>query len=213
MTRSRRVRAALVGVLASAVLLGITACTEQADTPAPAAAAQPSPSAVAMRIDKPAKLLGTWTESVFRPRRDAAERSMGNLRKLLSTETTSAMGTAYVRAEEVYSEELGLHIPHDDQRAILISAVSGTITDPTATLEKLFAGLPNVTDVGPILPGPLGGAAACGTGQGNPAIRVDVCGWSDDHTVGMVTLFGFAESDDPHGVFGQIRAEVEHSAR
>ncbi|MFG1919349.1 hypothetical protein [Micromonospora sp. NPDC048898] len=29
----------------------------------------------------------------------------------------------------------------------------------------------------------------------------------------MVTFVGFAKTDDPHGVFGQIRAELEQPAR
>jgi hypothetical protein len=166
-----------------------------------------------MRIDKPAKLLGTWPESVDRVLRGRAEQNMGNFKTLLSAGPTSAMGTAYVRAEEVHSRERGLHIPDDDQRVILISAVSGTITDPTAALDKIFAGLPNVTNVAPIRPGPLGGMAGCGTGQAKTGIPVNVCAWSDHHTLGMVTFIGFAKTDDPHGVFGQIRAELEQPAR
>ncbi|MFF0152779.1 hypothetical protein [Micromonospora sp. NPDC005203] len=166
-----------------------------------------------MRIDTPAKLLGTWTESVNRGFREQAEQNMGNFKKLLSSEANSAMGTAYVQAEEVYSREHGLHIPGDDQRVILISAVSGTITDPTAALDKTFAGLPKVTDVAPIQPGPLGGTAGCGTGPGGASTSVTVCVWSDQHTLGMVTFVGFAKTDDPQGVFSRIRAELEQPAR
>lgn len=213
MTRTMPVGPTIVGALTSAILLFTTGCSGQSDTPAPAAATQSSAPAAAMRIDKPAKLLGTWTESVDRGFHDRAEQQMGTFKKLLAAGPTSAMGTAYVRAEEVYSRERGLHIPSDDQRVILISAVSGTITDPTATLDKTFAGLPNVTGVGPIQPGPLGGAAGCGTGQAETGIPVDICVWSDQHTLGMVTLVGFTRTDDPRGVFGQIRAELERPAR
>ncbi|MCO1593810.1 hypothetical protein M8C17_01370 [Micromonospora sp. RHAY321] len=55
--------------------------------------------------------------------------------------------------------------------------------------------------------------AACGTGQAKTGIPVDICVWSDHHTLGMVTFIGFAKTDDPHGVFGQIRAELEQPAR
>ncbi|MEK8104796.1 hypothetical protein NKG94_05590 [Micromonospora sp. M12] len=101
-----------------------------------------------MRLDAPAKLLGTWPESVDRVLRGQAEQNMGTFRKLLSSGPTSAVGTAYVRATEVYSGKDGLHIPGDDQRVILISAVSGTMADPTATVDRIFAGLPKVTNVG-----------------------------------------------------------------
>ncbi|TQJ23278.1 hypothetical protein FBZ33_3544 [Micromonospora sp. A202] len=213
MTRTMPAGPTIVGALTSAILLFTTGCSGQSDTPAPAAAMQSSPPAAAMRIDKPAKLLGTWTESVDRVIRGQAEQNMGNFKKLLAAGPTSATGTAYVRAEEVYSRERGLHIPSDDQRVILISAVSGTITDPTATLNKIFAGLPKVTDVGSVVPGPLGGVAGCGTGQAGTGIPVDVCVWSDQHTIGMVTFMNFTKADDPRGVFGQIRAELERPAR
>ncbi|MFJ6167774.1 hypothetical protein ACIQH6_21815 [Micromonospora orduensis] len=204
---------AIVGALTSTILLFATGCSGQSDTPTAAAATQSSPPAAAMRIDKPAKLLGTWPESVDRVIRGQAEQTMGNFTKLLAAGPTSATGTAYVRAEEVHSGERGLHIPGDDQRVIQISAVSGTITDPTATLDKVFAGLPKVTDVGSVAPGPLGGVAGCGTGQAGTGIPVDVCVWSDQHTIGMVTFVKFTKADDPRGVFGQIRAELERPAR
>lgn len=204
---------AIVGALAAAILLFTTGCTKQADTPAPAAVAQSSPPATVMRLDKPAKLLGTWPESVDRVLRGQAEQNMGTFRKLLSSGPTSAVGTAYVRAAEVYSRKDGLHIPGDDQRVILVSAVSGTMADPTATVDRIFAGLPNVTNVGAIPPGPLGGTAGCGIGQAKTGLRVDICAWEDQHTLGMVTFIGFAQADDPHAVFGQIRAELEHPAR
>ncbi|MDG4811181.1 hypothetical protein O7634_30875 [Micromonospora sp. WMMD1120] len=184
-----------------------------ADDRAPAAVAQSSPAAAVMRINKPAKLLGTWTESVDRVLRGHAEQDMSNAKKLLNAGPTSAMGTAYVRAQEVPSGADGLYIPGDDQRVILISAVSGTITDPTAALDRMFGGLPNITDVAPIRAGALGGVAACGAAQGKKGIPVDFCAWSDPHTLGMVTFIGFANTDDPHGVFGQIRTELEQPTR
>jgi hypothetical protein len=166
-----------------------------------------------MRVHGPATLLGTWPESVDRGLHDRAEQNMGNFKKLLNAEPTSLMGTAYVRAKEVQSRERGLHIPGDDQRVIVISALSGTVTDPTATLGKIFGGMPNITDVRPIPPGPLGGTAGCGIGQAKAGVRVDICAWSDHHTLGMVTFVGFPQTDDPHAVFGQIRAEVEHPTK
>ncbi|MEU8083093.1 hypothetical protein AB0B57_05675 [Micromonospora sp. NPDC049101] len=213
MTRAKPAATAVIGALTSAILLATTGCAGRAGGPAPATTAPSPPSATRMRIDKPDKLLGTWTESVDRGFHDHAEQDMGTFKKLLSAEPTSAMGTAYVQAKEVYSRERGLHIPGDDQRVILISAVSGTITDPTAALDKTFAGLPKVTNVAPIQPGPLGGLAGCGTVPAKTGIPVDICAWSDHQTLGMVTFVGFAKTDDPQGVFGQIRAELEQPAR
>ncbi|RQX18640.1 hypothetical protein DDE19_06980 [Micromonospora ureilytica] len=211
---------AIVGTLTAAILLFTTGCTREgdapaatADTAAATAVARSSPPAAAMRLDKPAKLLGTWPESVNRVLRGQAEQNMGNFKKLLSTEPTSAMGTAFVRATEVYTRKDGLHIPGDDQRVILVSGVSGTIADPTATVDRIFAGLPNVTDVAAVPPGPLSGMAGCGVGPAKTGIPVGICVWGDEHTVGMVTFIGFAPADDPHAMFGQIRAELERPAR
>ncbi|MET8467312.1 hypothetical protein [Micromonospora zamorensis] len=80
----------IVGALTSAILLFTTGCSGQSDTPAPAAATQSSAPAAAMRIDKPAKLLGTWTESVDRGFHDRAEQQMGTFKKLLTAGPTSA---------------------------------------------------------------------------------------------------------------------------
>ncbi|MEH1163782.1 hypothetical protein V6V47_00180 [Micromonospora sp. CPCC 205539] len=213
MTRTRPAGVAIANALTLAILLAVTGCTGPAGAPEPAAVTQPSPATAAMRLDKPTKLLDTWTESVDRVLHGQAQQNMGNFKKLLAGAPTSAVGTAYVRAEEVYSRDLGLHIPGDDQRVILVSGVSGTITDPDATLDKLFTGLPNVTAVTPIAPGPLGGAARCGVGRTETGIRGDVCVWVDQHTLALVTFLGFKQTDNPHELFGQIRAEVEHPAR
>ncbi|MEU8110946.1 hypothetical protein [Micromonospora sp. NPDC048947] len=211
--RTRPAGSTVLRTLAAAILLFATGCAGPADTAAPAAVAPSSSPATVMRLDKPAKLLGTWPESVDRVLRGQAEQNMGNFKKLLSGDPTSALGTAFVRATEVYSRQDGLHIPGDDQRVILVSAVSGTIADPTATVDRIFAGLPNVTNVEAVQPGPLGGMARCGIGQARTGLRVDICVWGDQHTLGMVTFIGFAQADDPHAVFGQIRAELEHPAR
>jgi hypothetical protein len=203
----------MVGALTAAILVGATGCTGGSDAPVPAAIAPSSPAAAAMRIEQPAKLLGTWPESVSRGLHDQAEQNMGDFKQLLSGDPSSAMGTAYVRAQEVFSRKVGLHIPGDDQRTILISAVSGTVVDPTVALDKVFGGLPNVTNVTPIPPGALGGVAGCGTGQVRTGTPVEVCAWSDPHSVGMVGFVGFAKTDDAPALFGQIRAELEQPAQ
>ncbi|MEU5565062.1 hypothetical protein [Micromonospora musae] len=133
---------------------------------------------------------------------------MGTFKTLVDGEPTSAVGTAYVPVEEKYTRELGMYHP-GDQRVILLSGASGTITDPDTALDTVFGGLPSVTDVEPIQPGPLGDTAKCGISQGN-AVRVDVCAWADDHTIGMATFVGFPPDRNPPDLFQQIRAQLEH---
>ncbi|MCX4469394.1 hypothetical protein OOK41_03555 [Micromonospora sp. NBC_01655] len=165
---------------------------------------------MAMRLDKPEKLLGSWNESVDRRLTGLAETNMGYFKGFVQGEPTSAVGTAYVAVKEQYSPEHGVY--RDDDRFILLSGVSGTVTAPDAVLDAVFAGLTAVSDVKPVPSGPLGGTARCGTGQGK-GLRVGVCAWASPHTLGMIHLGGLTEADDPGQMFRQIRSQTEHPAR
>lgn len=133
------VRARLVGAaaVAGAGLLAMTGCARLADTAGSAAEAIPSPAPATMRLDKPKLLLDRWPESIDRSLHAPAQQNMGNFKKLLGGAPTSAVGTAYVTAEEEYSRERGFSLP-DDGAAILVSGVSGTVDEPEAT----FIGFP-----------------------------------------------------------------------
>ncbi|SCG17084.1 hypothetical protein GA0070610_3388 [Micromonospora echinofusca] len=207
--RRRVLVAVAVAVAAAAGLLATTACSRLADT-VPTTSGNPSHSPVAMRLDKPKKLLGSWNESVDRRLRKPAIKDTDGFRKLLKGEPTSAVGTAYTPVEEQYSRELGVHRPGDN-RVILVNGVSGTVTAPNATLSHVFAARPAITDVVPVPPGPLGGVAGCGSSQSKDGLT-KFCTWVDDHTIGMVTFIGFPQSHDQHDLFRQIRAEFEHRA-
>ncbi len=199
------------GTLVLAALLATAGCSPSAGTVESRASAQPSPSlsVAAMRLDKPEKLLGTWNESVDRRLIGLAEKNMGYFKGFVKGEPTSAVGTAYVTAKEQYSPELGVY--RDDDRFILLSGVSGTVTAPDAVLDAVFAGLTAVDDVEPVPAGPLGGKARCGIGQ-NKDLRVAVCVWASSQTLGMIHLGGLTQADDPAQLLRQIRSQTEHPA-
>ncbi|MFE9187819.1 hypothetical protein ACFYMB_31325 [Micromonospora haikouensis] len=202
---------ARLGILVAVALLGTVGCSRSADTVESRASAQPSlsPSPAAMRLDKPEKLLGRWNESVDRRLIGLAEKNMGFFKTFVQGEPTSAVGTAYVVAKERRSPERGIY--RDDDRFILLSGVSGTVTAPDAVLDAVFAGLTAVDEVKPVSSGPLGGKARCGVGRSED-VRIDVCVWASAQTLGMIHFGGLTQADDPGEKFRKIRSQTEHSA-
>ena len=201
---------AQAGALVLAGLLMATGCsgTGEPRGSGPGGTPSPSPRSAAMRLDKPTKVLDTWHESLDRRLTQVARSNMGQLKVLLDGEPLSALGTAYIPVEEEYSAELGLYRP-DDDRVVLLSGVSGTVTDPERTLDLVFTRLTAISGVTPVPPGPLGGSARCGDGRSR-GVRVDVCAWADRHTLGMVHLTHFPQTTHPEEIFRQIRAQTEH---
>ncbi|MER7888673.1 hypothetical protein ABTX15_02480 [Micromonospora sp. NPDC094482] len=148
-----------------------------------------------MRLDKPEKLLGTWPESMSRQLRAQPEQNMGTFKELLDGEPTSAVGTAYTTADGRYTA--------------LVSGVSGTVTDPKATLDTVFAALPRLSGVKPTRPGPMGGEARCGKGE-TQGVNIEVCAWADQHSIGMVAFLGFPSGGSADDMFVRARAQLEH---
>ncbi|MEU5949925.1 hypothetical protein ABZ793_30855 [Micromonospora sp. NPDC047465] len=193
-------------------LLAATGCTRPGDTRKSEAQPALSPTATtALRLDKPKRLLDRWPESVDRSLLETAQQNLGNLKKLLNGEPTSAISTAYVTWEGEYSPERGWHRPAGGS-TILISAVSGTVSDPTASLDATFTNLTHLTTVAPTAPGPLGDEARCGTGQDKGA-HIEACGWADNHTVALVTFIGFPAAQSRADDFRQIRSQLENPVR
>ncbi|WP_157562513.1 hypothetical protein [Micromonospora chokoriensis] len=177
-------------------VLMVSGCSRPADTVERTAEARSSSSpAVAMRLDKPEKLLSGWPESMSRKLREQAQQTLGGFKALLDGEPTSAVGTAYATP--------------DGQYTALASGVSGKVTNPKATMDEVFAALPRLSDVKPTPPGPMGGEARCGKGE-TQGVNVDVCAWADRHSIGMVAFIGFPKSGDPDSLFVQARSQLEH---
>ncbi|WP_262283439.1 hypothetical protein [Micromonospora sp. MA102] len=127
--------------------------------------------------------------------REPAQKNMGSFKELLDGEPTSAVGTAYTAADEQYTA--------------LVSGVSGKVTDPKATLDRIFATLPRLSGVKPTRPGPMGGEARCGKGE-TQGVNVEVCAWADHHSIGMVTFLGFPKSGSADSLFVRARSQLEH---
>lgn len=193
-------RRAGIGALALAGLLMTAGCPQPSDTAEPTASASTSPSSsptVAMRMNKPEKLLGIMPESSDRRLHAPAQQTVDSFKKLLEGEPTSTLGLAYASLDEQY--------------IVLVSGVSGTVADPESALDKVFAGLTMLTDVKPTRPGPMGGEARCGKGE-DKGVHFDVCAWADSQTIGMVTRFGFPKSGSPDHNFVQLRSQLERPA-
>ncbi|AXH91487.1 hypothetical protein DVH21_17005 [Micromonospora aurantiaca] len=150
-----------------------------------------------MRLEKPERLVSGWPESKSQTLREQAQQSMGGLKELLDGEPTSAVAAAYTNADEQYSA--------------LASGVSGKVTDPKATLDRLFATLPRLSGVKPTRPGPMGGDARCGKGE-TQGVNVEVCAWADNHSVGMVAFLGFPSTGSAASMFVQTRSQLERPA-
>jgi hypothetical protein len=191
-----RGRTAGWGALVLAGLLLAGGCGRGAEPATrPTASASSSAPVVAMRLEKPEKLLSGWPESMSRTLREPAQKNMGNFKLLLDGEPTSAVGTAYTTA--------------DGQYTALVSGVTGRVTDPKATLDRIFVNLPRLTGVAPTRPGPLGGEARCGKGA-TQGVNVEVCAWADRYSIGMVTFLGFPKSGSADDMFVRARSQLEH---
>jgi len=103
---------------------------------------------------------------------------------------------------EVYTSETSL------TDSILISAVTGTVADPTGALDRLFANQRGLQDVRPAEPGHLGGEARCGRSDEAMTYTATICGWADSGSIGMLTILSL-EKRDRRDEFGMLRAQVQ----
>ncbi|MFG1723093.1 hypothetical protein ACGFII_31155 [Micromonospora chalcea] len=150
-----------------------------------------------MRLEKPEKLLSSWPESKSQKLREQAQQNMDGLKELLDGVPTSAVAAAYTTADEQYSA--------------LVSGVSGKVSDPKATLDRLFATLPRLSGVKPTRPGPMGGDARCGKGE-TQDVNVEVCAWADHHSVGMVAFLDLPNTGSAASMFVRARSQLERPA-
>ncbi|NBE81264.1 hypothetical protein [Micromonospora rubida] len=157
-----------------------------------------------MRLEKPARLLGHWPEAPSRIRHEQAEQITGGLETLLQGQATSTVGVAYATA---YNAHLAL-----------VSGVAGPVAEPDEALDELFSWWPSLTGIKETPAGPMGGKARCGKGVvkraagGFEGVYMDLCGWADPHTIGMVMFQGFPENNKPGDMFSHVRAQLERPA-
>ncbi|WP_433345032.1 hypothetical protein [Micromonospora sp. CA-111912] len=188
--------ARFAAALALSGVLLTTGCARLTDDVGRRLADRPSPTPAAeMRLDAPDVLLG-WPQSLDRRIRESAESAMGHFKQLLDGDTTSAVGTAWA--------------PLEGGSALMVSGVSGRVRDPQATLDRVFAGLPKVSDVQPVPPGPLGGVAACGS-YSTEDLTAHACAWADNGSFALVSMLNLPAGKRPEERLVEVRGTLEHA--
>jgi len=108
----------------------------------------------------------------------------------------------------------GFYGDPEKEDLVMVVAVSGLIADPSKELDKAIKGADatlKVADVKEVDPGPLGGEAKCGNATARE-LKVAVCFWADNGSMGMVAIY-FAQADDKTAAeFVTIRGEVEQKS-
>ncbi|MEV6346173.1 hypothetical protein [Actinoplanes sp. NPDC051851] len=94
---------------------------------------------------------------------------------------------------------------------VTIAAAEAPIDDPDSYLGMLFyalgSGDSKVTDTTEVSTGSLGGAAKCGNTESD-GIRMALCGWADEGSLGMVVWY-FKSADKVTSEFPTIRSQIE----
>ncbi|WP_229400981.1 hypothetical protein [Micromonospora okii] len=187
---------ARVAALALCGVLLATGCARLSDDAGRRPAEQPVPTpAVEVRLDAPDVLLD-WPQSLDRHLRGPAEKNMGQFRQFLDGDTISAVGTAWA--------------PVKGGAALMVSGVSGRVRDPQATLARVFSGLPKVSDVRAVPPGPLGGVAACSRYSSN-GLTAHACAWADSGSFALVSMLNLPAGKRPEERLVEVRGALEHA--
>ncbi|MFI9641617.1 hypothetical protein ACIG87_16385 [Micromonospora sp. NPDC051925] len=166
-----------------------TGCAVPDDGPA----ANPAPSPVARTLRTPDTLLGM-------PRSDV--RLPAGLPRIRLDELTREAAPATSTTEGTYGR--GRPTPE----TIIVSAVSGTIADPQATLTRLLAPYrlpkPRTVEFGR-----FGGEARCGRGRTADEGHLTACAWADPEIAGVVVFLTAAKQPDRKEDFLTVRDELE----
>ncbi|MEH1017654.1 hypothetical protein V6U90_31845 [Micromonospora sp. CPCC 206060] len=183
---------ALLPVVLAAVAVLAAGCPAGSTEPPARTAASPTPPTT-LRLITP-DTLGGLPKSRDRGLLAAPTKTMGALKQMVPG-VTSAIAWAYGGRS-------------DQEDAIAVSGVTGNIADPAGLLDWLFAQQTVVSDVRPVIPGPLGGEVRCGTTQKN-GYHVTVCLRADRNSIGQVVVLSRSPGDwisDIAGIRGQLVA-------
>ncbi|MGC4833832.1 hypothetical protein ACLQ3D_04965 [Micromonospora vinacea] len=99
------------------------------------------------------------------------------------------------------------------QDLVMITGVSGLLTDPKKELDAYVDGLSKQLTVGEMAAvdaGPLGGEARCGDGKAE-TVPLGICVWADRGSLGMVVMY-FKTADQAKAEFATIRGQVEQQS-
>ncbi|MFI6232970.1 hypothetical protein ACIBD9_05375 [Micromonospora sp. NPDC050784] len=99
------------------------------------------------------------------------------------------------------------------QDLVMITGVSGLLSDPKKELDAYVSGLSKQLTVGEMTAvdaGPLGGEARCGDGKAE-TVPLGICVWADRGSLGMVVMY-FKSADQAKAEFTTIRGQVEQQS-
>ncbi|MEV4490164.1 hypothetical protein AB0K04_08615 [Micromonospora coxensis] len=188
--------AAPLGAAVFLTALLLAGCSRSAESSAQSPGQPKQSPALSTRFEAPEQLAGL-------PRSPDAftyeqAKHAANLIKRYVSQPTGTFG-------EVYTSETSL------TDSISISAVTGTVANPTEALDRLYATTRDMQDVRPAEPGPLGGEARCGRSDEAMVYTATICGWADSGSIGMLTIKSL-EKRDRRDEFGMLRAQVQQAA-
>ncbi|MEV0152417.1 hypothetical protein AB0H57_01560 [Micromonospora sp. NPDC050686] len=174
-----------------------TASPETA-APSPSAEDDEEPEATAkfprVRLVTPKTLSGRPKSTDPELRALAAE-MVGDMRSTVQNET-GAVSAFYGSPEK--------------RDLVMVAAASGLILDPATELADAVEGFRtelSVKKMTPVPPGPLGGRASCGDGEGS-GLPIGVCVWADTGSVGVL-LFFFSSAAKAKAQFVKVRGQIE----
>jgi hypothetical protein len=168
-----------------------TGAAPSASTPSPSPS--PSPELVT-RLSEPATLGGKP-----RLKTTALEKAAGQLRTQMKSVMPGSADTVAAFYGNIAKQDM-----------LMIFGSTAPIPDPKVGLDALFSGMgssmsvKNETD---IPAGPLGGVARCGNGESD-GIKLGVCGWSDEGSVGMIVIY-FKDFNQLRSQFAEYRGQIE----
>ncbi|MEU1889148.1 hypothetical protein [Micromonospora sp. WMMD987] len=94
---------------------------------------------------------------------------------------------------------------------IIVSAVSGTVADPQATLDRLLKPY-RIPKPRTVEFGRFGGEARCGRGRTADEGHLTACAWADPEVAGVVVFLTATRQPDRKEDFLTIRDELERPA-
>jgi hypothetical protein len=126
-------------------------------------------------------------------------------------EATTGLKEALSQAPGTTSTVGALYGDASKQDIVMIAGASAPLVNPEKQLEDTLKGASSgglvLTDVVKVEPGPLGGTAKCGNST-TSGIKLGVCAWADNGSVGMIAVY-FKSVDDVKAEFIDLRGQIE----
>ncbi|TDB75204.1 hypothetical protein [Micromonospora sp. KC723] len=183
-----------VALLAALVATGAVTFTSGCARVGDERAATPAPTATASRtLTLPDTVLGLPPST--RPELTRVSRS--SLKRLGAevTDVTSSIEGAYAGSAR-------------NADAVVVSGVSGTVTDREGTLTRVLRPYP-ITTFRTVEYGRFDGEARCGRGRTGDKHYLTVCGWADPETAGVIAFISARRQLELNTEFFEIRDRLD----